>query len=61
MRLLFIFLLTGCALPSPIYRNIKKPVTYSEKIKKCTIELIGEYGVDAEKSVKTCKDIYRAK
>ena len=32
-----------------------------EYIKKCTLELIGKYGVEAEKSVKVCRDIYNAK
>lgn len=60
--LLILITLTGCALPSPIPRNNKnKSSLYQEKIKKCTLELIGKYGVEAEKSVKVCRDIYKAK
>lgn len=60
--LLILITLTSCALPSPIPRNNKnKSSLYQEKIKKCTLELIGKYGVEAEKSVKVCRDIYKAK
>lgn len=59
MKILLLFLIiTSCALP-PRYRN--KSVLYQEKLKKCTTDLIGKYGVEAIKSVKVCKDIYNAK
>lgn len=61
MKFLFILLLTGCALPSPIYRNTKKPSLYQEKIKNCSLELIGVHGVEAEKAVRVCKSVYKAK
>lgn len=58
--LLILITLTGCALPIP-RNNKNKSSLYQEKIKKCTLELIGKYGVEAEKSVKVCRDIYKAK
>ena len=62
MKFLLFLILTSCALPLPITRNnLKKHFSYTEKIKKCTLELIGNHGVEAEKSVKVCKNIYRAK
>jgi hypothetical protein len=57
--LLPIFFITSCALP-PRY-NGNKPALYQEKLKKCTIELVGKYGVEAEKAVKVCKNIYKAR
>jgi len=60
--LLILITLTGCALSSPVSRSNKnKALLYQEKLRKCTVELIGKYGVEAEKSVKVCKNIYRAK
>jgi hypothetical protein len=63
MKILFILLiLTGCAFPPPIARNAKKKLKpYSKKIKICTLDLIGKHGVEAQKAVKVCKNIYRAK
>lgn len=59
MKILLLFLIiTSCALP-PRYRN--KPVLYQEKLKKCTVGLIGKYGVEAKKAVEVCKDIYKAR
>jgi len=61
-HLIFLTILTGCALHVPELERRgfkKKEENHVTKLQECVTELVGKYGVPALDANKVCQSIYR--